>query len=128
MCALDSTTPQLYAVSRPYVTLSGNAAARTLAITGQGFGTSGLVTLDGTAVAATFNAPNASGISTINVVVPTNFVPGPGPKQLKITAANGQSTINGLTIHVLGTGYNPTVLEVGPGRTLCTGRKPPGLG
>ena len=45
-----------------------------------------------------------------------------GPHQLKITADNGQSTVNGLTFHVIvgGTGnsdYNPQIYEVGPGKT-----------
>jgi hypothetical protein len=38
-----------------------------------------------------------------------------GPKQLRVTAANGQSTVNGLTFHVVLEGaYNPRRFEVGP--------------
>ena len=41
-----------------------------------------------------------------------------GPQQLMVTADNGQSTVNGLTFHVIKTGpsYNPQVYEVGPGK------------
>ena len=46
--------------------------------------------------------------------------PGRDRTSCEVTANNGQSTVNGLTFHVLGTGYNPTVREVGPGRTYAT--------
>ena len=45
----------------------------------------------------------------------------PGPHQLLVTGGDGQTTVNGLTFHVLGTGYTPTVLEVGPGKTYDPG-------
>ncbi len=57
----------------------------------------------------------------------------PGPKQLKITAANGQSTVNGLTFHVIsdtgepGAAVQPApVFEVGPGRTYAPDGIAPG--
>ena len=56
--------------------------------------------------------------TTIAVTVPAGTPA--GPHQLEITADNGQHTVNGLTFHVLGTGYNPTVREVGPGKTYAT--------
>ena len=31
-----------------------------------------------------------------------------------VTAANGKTTVNGLTFHVLGGSYNPPIYEVGP--------------
>ncbi|HEY7723773.1 MAG TPA: hypothetical protein VH880_00455, partial [Anaeromyxobacteraceae bacterium] len=47
-CALDAATPQLFAVSRPYVRLGQGLAARTFTVRGLGFGaTPGQVTLDG---------------------------------------------------------------------------------
>ena len=106
-CKLEDSTPQIYAVSRPYVTPSGNAAARSFTISGLGFGASGTLYLNGAAL------PTSSWSNTqIGVTVPTTTTV--GPKQLSITAANGQRTVNGLTLHVLGGAYNPTLYEVGP--------------
>lgn len=112
MCMLDNSTPQLYAVDRPYVTVSGNAGARTVTLRGAGFGTSrGQLLLDGSALPA--SAISAWSDSQITVVVPTTVAS--GPKQLKIASAAGRSTVNGLTLHVLSaSGYNPKIYEVGP--------------
>ena len=51
-----------------------------------------------------------------------NIQPGTpaGPYQVEITSNNGNKSVNGLTFHVLGTGYNPTVYEVGPTYTYAT--------
>ncbi|MCW2768130.1 MAG: pectin esterase [Nocardioides sp.] len=111
-CPLGGATPQLLAVSQPYVNGSGS-----FTIQGTGFGASkgsGQVTLDGTPVTtdATWND------TTIDVTVPVGTPA--GAHQLEITAGNGQRTVNGLTFHVLGSGYNPTVREVGPGKTYAT--------
>ena len=111
-CTLDAATPQLFTVSQPYVNGSGSFTIR-----GTGFGAtkgSGQVTLDGTPVTTTGTWTN----TTIDVTVP----PGTpvGPHRLKITANNGQSTVNGLTFHVLGAGYDPALREVGPGHTYAT--------
>lgn len=120
MCMLDSTTPQLYAVSVPYVNVSNNTL-RSFTISGQGFGASqgsGVVTLNGVALPTTSWSD-----SQIAAGVPGS-TPG-GPQQLMITAANGQSTVNGLTFHVIKTTgtsaerYNPTIREVGPGKTYA---------
>ena len=109
-CALDATTPQIFAVSQPYVDGSGS-----FAVQGVGFGSAaGQVTLDDSIVLPT----TWTGDTSLTVSVP-NGTPA-GPHQLNITAANGQSTVNGLTIHVRGNGYNPTVYEVGPGKTYAT--------
>jgi SdrD B-like domain/IPT/TIG domain len=91
-CALDAATPQLFAVDQPYVDDSGS-----FTISGLGFGTTaGQVTLDGTIVLPTTSWSDTS----IDVTVPAGTPY--GPHQLKITAANGQSTVNGLTFHVIG--------------------------
>jgi len=118
MCMLDAATPQLYAVSQPYANVTGNIN-RSFTISGQGFGAtqgSGQVTLGGV------NLPTTAWSDTsITATVPGTTAG--GPKQLMITAANGQSTVNGLTFHVIrssGTGvYNPTVREVGPGKAFA---------
>ena len=39
---------------------------------------------------------------------------------MEITSDNGETTANGLTFHVLGGSYTPTLLEVGPGKTYAT--------
>jgi hypothetical protein len=111
-CRLDAATPQLFAVSQPYVDGSG-----AFTISGQGFGAQGAgsrVTLDGTIVLP-FTAWSDTQIG-VNVPPGTPV----GPHQLKITADNGRSTVNGLTFHVRGGAYSPSLYEVGPGRTYAT--------
>jgi len=118
MCKLDDATPQLFAVSAPYVNVSGNTN-RSFTISGQGFGTtqgSGQVTLNG------INLATSSWTDTQITATVLGSTAG-GPKQLMISASNGQSTVNGLTLHVIKTTgtnaqrYSPNIYEVGPGRT-----------
>jgi hypothetical protein len=93
MCMLDETSPQLYAVSSPVV----DATNRDLVIDGAGFGTGGTLTL-GTATLAT----TAWSDTQITATVPSDAAV--GPQQLMIQRAdNGKRTVNGLTIHVVGT-------------------------
>lgn len=115
-CALDAATPQLHAVNRPYV---GGGAGRSISIAGAGFGASGQLTLDGAPIATT-----SWSNTQITFTIPNGYPV--GPKQLAIRAANGQSTVNGLTIHVIGAGYNPMRFEVGPGRTYAPVESLPG--
>ncbi len=112
-CALAPTSPQLLAVSTPYF----GAAAGTLTISGVGFGATqgtGQVTLDGTVVLP------VSAWSDTSITVGVPAATARGPRQLAVRAGNGQRTVNGLTLHLLGAGYNPTVVEVGPGRAHGT--------
>jgi uncharacterized repeat protein (TIGR01451 family) len=108
---LAPTTPELFAISRPYYR-TNEPSSTTFTITGQGFGSAtGRVLLDNTA---------QMNVTTWNPTQITFTVPNgtaTGARQLKIVAANGKSTVNGLTFHVIGGGYNPDVYEVGPGRT-----------
>ncbi len=105
-CKLDNATPQLFAVSQPY--LNGSGA---FTINGLGFGaTAGQVLLDGSILLPTTGWTDRQ----IDVTVPAGAPI--GPHQLSIEASNGQSTINGLTFHVLGAGYSPTLFEVGVGK------------
>jgi len=120
-CALNDAAnpaappvPELFASSRAYVTTS--TATRSFTLTGQGFGAtrgSGTVTLGGTPITVTSWSDRQ-----IAVTVPSGFPVGPQP--LKITGGNGRSSVNGLTVHVLGGSYTPTVFEVGAGRTFAT--------
>ncbi len=107
-CPIDPVVPQLFAVSKPYVNGSGS-----FTIEGTGFGDTqgkGSVTLGSTAL-----TPTAWSSTSITVNVPAGTPV--GARKLMITADNGKHTVNGLTFHVLGTGYSPTVREVGPGRS-----------
>jgi hypothetical protein len=115
-CSLDASTPQLFAVSQPYADVSGGMDGA-FTIQGQGFGAaqgSGMVTLDGT-----IPLP-ITGWSDTQISVEVPATTPAGPHQLTITAGNGQSTVNGLTFHVLDAGYEPDIYEVGPGRTYAT--------
>jgi uncharacterized repeat protein (TIGR01451 family) len=100
--------PELYAISKPY---NDGGAAENFIIQGQGFGSGGAVLLDG-ALAMDIDSWSATSI--------TFSVPGgtpAGPHQLSIVNGdNGNTTINGLTFHVFGGGYSPTVTTVGPGQ------------
>ena len=92
-CTLDDVTPQLYAVSKPYVRGSGS-----FTIDGFGFGASkgaGEVTLGDSIVLPTTSWTNKQIVVTVPPDTPT------GPHQLNVKANNGQSTVNGLTFHVL---------------------------
>ncbi|MBU1750553.1 MAG: IPT/TIG domain-containing protein [Chloroflexi bacterium] len=105
-CQLSGDTPQLFAVSQPYA----SSLPFTLTIRGKGFGATqgyGRVTLGTTELAVSTWSENQ-----IEATVPATVAP--GAYQLLITGDSGKSTVNGLTFHVLGTGYNPTLFEVSP--------------
>lgn len=111
-CQLDPTQPQVFAVSTPYVKGSG-----TITLTGQGFGTSpGRLLLGGSLI------DEVTSWTDRQIVFGVNTDPGEGPPfapgayQVSVMAANGLASVNGLTVHVLGTGYNPALFEVGPGK------------
>lgn len=114
-CDLYTTTPQIFAVNKPYL-----SAGETLTITGTGFGTIpwpfGAVYLGSTRLSFL----NLISWADREIVVQVPATMFPGPKQLSVLAGNRQSTVNGLTIHVLGGAYTPPVLEVGPGKTYDT--------
>jgi len=112
-------TPELFSVGpNPYTSFTGSSTDRTININGQYFGASqgsGSVALDGIPLAV-----NTWSNTRINARVPnsgSNSVP-PGPHQLQINASNGRHSVNGLTFHVIGTGYTPTIIQVGPGKAF----------
>jgi uncharacterized protein (DUF779 family) len=100
---LNPTTPEIFAVSQPYVNGSG-----AITIDGQGFGTGGYVTLNGREVPVT-----AWSATQITIDIPAGTPE--GPYQMEITSDNGNRSVNGLTMHVLGGSYTPTLYEVGNG-------------
>jgi hypothetical protein len=109
MCRVEAERPQFYAVDVPYVPNGDGGNNFSFTIQGASFGNmQGNVTLGGEPISI-----DSWSDEQIVASVPTGFTP--GPHQLLITAANGLSTVNGLTFHVLGEGYDPTVYEVGPG-------------
>lgn len=98
VCAVSPTTPQLFAVSSPYVDLTGGVAG-SFTITGQGFGTAqGQILLGTTSLPVT-----AWSDTQIAVSVPVETTR--GSQQLSIQTSDGQTTINSLTFHVLGDTY-----------------------
>lgn len=108
-CRVAEDEPQFFAVDVPYV----DAVNRSFTIFGDAFGTAtGWVELGGELL----NVVSWTN-REITVEVPldnVNLVP--GEYQLTIRSANGLASVNGLTIHVLGAGYNPTIYEVGVGK------------
>ena len=110
-CTLETTTPQIFAVSKPY-----GSQGQSFTITGQGFGTSGSVNFDGAAVPGNWVI---SWTDTQITVSPQNYSIAAGPHQLSITNSNGKTTVNGLTYHYIRTNstsnnYTPVIYEVGP--------------
>ncbi len=114
-CKLEAATPQIFAVSKPYAFTSQNGVQIT--IDGQGFGAnrgSGRVRLSAGNVnlsIATYNTWNDRQIKI--TLQPNQF---DGIYQLNVTANNGQTSINGLSFHMItadANGYSPDVYEVG---------------
>jgi hypothetical protein len=97
-----ASSPELFAVDKPYADMR-SAGTKSFTIHGQGFGATqgaGEVALDGVALGVT-----SWGDEQIVVTVPASMPV--GPHQLEITA-NGHTTTNGLTYHVLGYGPFPS--------------------
>ncbi len=95
--------PEIYAVSQPY-----GSPGDAFAITGPRFGPirgSGQVTIDGVPLEVTSWSDFA-----LSVKLPLGLATGPG--QLLVTTADGQTSLPGLTFHVVGAGYNPPMLTV----------------
>ena len=115
---LDPLIPELFAVSDPYVNVNATTGlSGAFTIQGQGFGAQGpdsKVMLD-----EAIELPVTSWTDRqIDVTVPADTPT--GPHQLDIFSDNGNKTVNGLTFHVRGPGYNPRLYPVGPGRTYST--------
>ena len=115
MCDLAADSPQVFAVDHPYVR---GTAARDVTVNGIGFGaqSGASLKLNGTAVPA---ANISSWTNTrVKFTVPSSTPL--GAVALSVTASNGLSTYNALTIQVLGTSgtqgnsaTNPLIAEVG---------------
>ena len=97
----------------------GPATGQEVVIKGSGFGaTTGQVTL--TPATGTSNAvasPTSWTDTEIHVLVGTasGVAPTPGAYQLGVrNTGSKKDAVNGLTFHILGTGYNPTLIQVNP--------------
>ena len=103
VCKIDAdTTPDIQSVSQPYGMVGDSFTIR-----GVGFGgTQGTssATLDGEALTVTSWSDSAIGV-TIPATVPA------GPHQLLVTRGGSMSP-SGMTIHVLGAGYDFTALQM----------------
>ncbi|MET8846784.1 SdrD B-like domain-containing protein [Amycolatopsis sp. NPDC004625] len=122
VCTPPDSAPQIFSVSRPFV--RQNDANRALTLSGLGFGAAkgtGQVVLtrpNGTTV----NLATTSWSDTaITATVPA--AQAAGQVQVSVRKADGQTTVNGIGVHLLGTGYNPRVLQVNPPTAA-----PPGTG
>jgi hypothetical protein len=113
-CALPATTPQIFAVSRPY-----GSHGEWITIDGQGFGTtSPRNPLFGVLLGNRKLTIASWSDTSIRARLPTNAIQTPaGPYQLSIRTSASDATVNGITFHLRGTGYSPTIWEVGVGRT-----------
>lgn len=122
-CKLSATTPQVLAVSQPYVRLTNPVNNPTITVSGQGFGAT-----QGTGVLTLTGNDNSSQVVTPGIVswndgeIKFNAASNTpdGSYQLDIKNSSGKTTANGLNFHILRSGngtYNPTVYEVGPGKT-----------
>ena len=110
-CLISGTTPELFAVSAPY----GNAGSQ-IVVRGLHFGAAPgraeIISAGGTTTIVPTSAWSDTSITlTIPAAQPA------GQYRLSIvntSAAPDTRSINGLAVHVLGTGYSPSVIEVGP--------------
>jgi PKD repeat protein len=108
VCEVPDDTPNVLEVSQPY-----GPVGSTFTITGTNFGeTEGEVTLGGTPISVTTWSDTVIDVTASGV--------SPGPQQLLVTAANGNTSPTGLTYHVTGGGYDPTVIPVGASQTYTT--------
>jgi hypothetical protein len=120
-CDVSATTPELFAVDKVMVRATDSALARTVKVSGKGFGAQNgtsrvdVLLQDGTAVQATVSSWTST---EIKFVVPNTrgLTPVQGPLQLRIRNGAGITTTNAITIHETRTTflntYNPTVRAV----------------
>ena len=121
VCNIPETTPDIRSVSQPY----GSASSR-FTISGEGFGSPGSATLDGTSLTI-----NSWSNTQISVTVPRTIPP--GRHQLLVTNSSGATSPSGITFHVLGIRLQPNstrrdFVEPTPGRPGCRDGWRPDIG
>ncbi|TAK64137.1 IPT/TIG domain-containing protein [Methylobacter sp.] len=113
----NKLVPELMAVSTPVVTRPSGSGTVDVTIQGDNFGSAKTgpanVYLDSVPITTT-------AWTSTSITMRLTSGAAIGPHQLTIVSANGQKTVNGLTFHVLGGSYNPTVITVGPGINTLT--------
>lgn len=121
-CTVAATTPQFFAIDKPY----GAAGSGPYTISGSGFGATAGTLVLGT---SSLRPENVTSWTDTRIVfsLPTNAPAGAQAMRI-ITSARAEAT-NVITFHVIGAGYQPTVLEVGVGKTYDpTADDPQGTG
>ena len=114
MCDLGATSPQVFAVDHPYVR---GTTGRVVTVNGIGFGATRTLLADLKLNGVTTTTSSWSDTKVVFTVPSSTPL---GAVALSITASNGLSTYNALTIQVLGTSgtqgnsaTNPLIAEVG---------------
>jgi polysaccharide lyase family 4-like protein/copper-binding protein NosD len=116
-CELPANTPELLQVSRPYVRWTEPRTERRVTIQGDFFGSAtGRVELyDQSGVERRqLTVANGGILGWSNRAIEIRLLPGlaAAPYELRIRTAAGSVTTNGITLHYVGPGYNPPIVEV----------------
>ena len=106
-CAVPAAQPEFFTINKPY----GQSTDATFIYTikGKNFGNArgtGQVLLNSTAVTS-YSAWNDT---TISFTIPAGLPA--GQYNVSVVNGGGQKATNGVTLHLLGSGYNPTIIEV----------------
>jgi hypothetical protein len=117
-CLVPVGQPEIHAASRVHVT--GTGTNRVVTVTGAKFGATkgtGSIILGGKTMTT-----SAWSDTSITFAVPTagsgtTQIPA-GPHQLSVRTGAGAASAAGITIHVLGAGYNPAVRTVSPTQSV----------
>ncbi|MEO7752951.1 MAG: SdrD B-like domain-containing protein, partial [Terracoccus sp.] len=120
-CPVNPVSPQVFAVDKAVVPSAATGTGRQLTVNGLGFGaTQGVGTIKlGPTTLSTTTWTDTQIVATVPAVGTAAGQITAGPLALTITGDNGKKSVNGLTVHVLGGSYTPTVLDVGPGVSVA---------
>jgi hypothetical protein len=123
-CTLPGAEPQIFTVNNP---VAESSATTSLTISGRDFGqqTAGSAAYLGAPDAAADSPTSGTSLpitswtdTSITVSIPAGSTP--GARELSVRRDTGQTSSNGVTIHVRGGSYTPTIIEVGPGKQFDT--------
>lgn len=123
VCAAEDTRPHVFRVNRPYSVMGNLGTPLDLVIDGVGFGTLKgelrLVDVDTDSVQHVFDLSTVTWSATqISTTIPNDGSVRAGVYQIEIVRPDGVRPVNTVSYHVVGAGYNPRILEVGPGKTF----------
>lgn len=123
-CAMPARVPEFFSVDR--VTMPRSGGNRRLTIRGVGFGASqgtyGRVRFSNGLASIDLAVTSWSDTTIVGTVPSLRFLQPSGPYQMTVRAggpagAGGGTAFNGITLHLLGSGYNPQVVSVHPSPT-----------